>query len=322
MSKDNKKIKIPEIVLEFAKADFKKYKKKNKKKSSFALSKKDLRDGFYTELMVGLPDVIDWLVYYSYIDDPDVNKCKEAIFAKLANTDFIKAITKEIKSGTKIKNSKLLPIVLKDMLDKIAAINAERLNENPEAEVYQTEDLIKLSKLTMKKPLKKLIKAGIDPDMAYDILSVLPTEEVLCAHNHKHIYRYHIFFQTLYEIAKTKAVPFGKIMEVLIDEDKYLLFSMFALTEKKEKFSRLTESQKILWSDISEWSLSIVEGASRSEIKDFVVNYVNTRKRDEARGRDGLRRFQLSALSEADYPNLAAVIQKLKIKDPSIEKYV
>lgn len=318
----SKKIKIPDEVLEFAFLKYKKYKKKSKK-NSLVLSNKEMKESFYSMLLTYLPEVIDWTVFYSHIDEPNVKETKDGIFAKLNDADFIKVISSEIKHGNKIKNIKLLPIILKDMLDKIAAVNAERVAQDPEATVFSTEDIVKLSKLTMKKNMKKLTKkAGISEDMAFDILSVLPTEEVLNAHGRKHIYRYHIFFNTLYEIAKTKAVPFGKIMDALISEDNYLLFSMFSLLERKDKFTRLTESQKVLWSDISDWSINVLEGATKSEIKQFIKNYVESRKRDEQKGRDGLRRFQLSALSESDYPHIAAVISKMVADDENIKKYI
>lgn len=320
MAKDNRKdrnVTINDDAKEFAKSTLKRYKKNN---GDYFDSKKELRSSYAMYLIDLLPDTIEFIVKYGYINKPEIQEVKTGVFQKLTDPDFIKVINKEIKNDNKIKNIKLMPIIINEILREAKKLNDQRLAENPNAEIYDMTDLVELSRLILKKKLKKFEKAGINMNLAFDILSIIPNDTVL---NSSQFYRVHAFYDCIYEHAKSIAVPFGEIMDILVDEDYYPLFITFALLERKEKFTKLTDSQKALYLEISNWCFKIMEkDLKKEEIESIVKIYINGRRKDEAQGKDGNRRYALSSLSETDYPRINKVITAMIANDDNIKKYL
>jgi hypothetical protein len=126
----------------------------------------------------------------------------------------------------------------------------------------------------------------------------------------------------LYESAKSVAVPFAEIMDIAIPEEYHLAFITFALLERKEKFLKLTDSQKELYLAISNWCFSSMEKLNKEELESVIKTYVAGRKKDDANGRDGNRRYALSSLSEQEYPKINKMITKMIANDDSIKKYL
>ncbi len=321
MAKDNNRkdrnVTINDDAKEFAKSTLKRYKKNN---GDYFDSKKELRSSYAMYLIDLLPDTIEFIVKYGYINKPEIQEVKTGVFQKLTDPDFIKVITKEIKNDNKIKNIKLMPIIINEILREAKKLNDQRLAENPNAEIYDMTDLVELSRLILKKKLKKFEKAGINMNLAFDILSIIPNDTVL---NSSQFYRVHGFYDCIYEHAKSIAVPFGEIMDIVVNEDYYPLFITFALLERKEKFTKLTDSQKALYLEISNWCFKIMEkDLKKEEIESIVKIYINGRRKDEAQGKDGNRRYALSSLSETDYPRINKVITAMIANDDNIKKYL
>ena len=180
--------------------------------------------------------------------------------------------------------------------------------------------MVELSKKILKKKMKKMEKEGISQGLAFDVLSIIPSEDALKS---SQFYRIHSFYNCLYENAKGTAVPFDKIMEIIIDKDYWMAFITFALLERKEKFSKLTDAQKTLYLDITTWCFSIMEKKlSKEELESVIKTFINNRKRDEAQGKDGNRRYALSSLSADDYPRINKLIAKMIANDDTIKKYL
>lgn len=326
MSKNNKSnnqnnnngrnIKIRKEVEEFAKASFKKFKKKEK---DYYDTKKELKSAFNSYLIELLPDVIEFVVRYGYIRNDNVQETKRAAFEKIADKDFVKVMKKEVKQGNDVKNMKLMPIIIKEFLAEADRVNKELLANDPNAKLVDMSDMIELSKMILKKRLKKAEKAGIDPSIAFDLLSIIPTDESMKISQN---YRVHMLYECMYEHSKTKEVPFDKIMETLIDDDMYSVFIVFALLERKEKFGTLTDSQKVFYMAVSTWVFATMESMSKDDIEAIIRVYVNNRKRDEVQNKDGNRRYALSTLTETDYPKIAKTIRKMITDDESIKKYL
>lgn len=308
-------VRIPDAAKKFASATFKKFKKKNK---DFYDGKKDLKNGYMYYLLDYFPETIMFIVRCGYIRRPEVQEIKEAIYAKFVDEDFIKVVKREIKEGNNIENIKLFPIIIKDILQITTRTNQELLAEDPNAKIYDLSDLIELSKLILKKKLKKGEKAGIDLDLAFDILSTIPTMDAL---KRSQNYRVHQFFIVLYEHAKTKVIPFKKIMEKFIEPEYYGLFIVFSLLERKEKFGSLTDAQKTFYLEVSNWTFDTMEKMSKDEIKKVLTVFVKARKRDELQGKDGNRRYVLSTLSETDYERISKVIKNMIAEDDDVKKY-
>lgn len=313
----NNKVQIHEDAREFSKLSFKKYKKKY---GSDYDRKKDCQTGYFLYLCDLLPRTIEFAVKYGYIDNPEIQETKNGIYSKIVDEDFVKALKKEIKGGNKIENIKWLPIIINDILHQTNRQNMQLLAEDPNAKLYDMSDLVELSQLILKKKLKKFNKAAIDNNLAFDILSVIPTDVVL---NSSQNYRIATFMGVLYEHAKTEAVPFKSIMEIIAGEEYYPIFIIFALLERKEKFGQLNDSQKALYLEITNWLFDIMENRlSKEQLNEVIKVYINARKRDDAKNIDTNRRYQLSSLVEADFPKITSIVKKFISNDSGVSKYL
>ena len=316
-NENGRRVRINEDAKDFAKLKYKRFKKKN---GDMYDSKKEIKEAFMAYLMDLLPDTIDFCVKYGYIQDEDVQETKNKIYKKISDPDFIKVLKKELKNGNKIENIKLLPIIIKEILLEAKRVNAEAVAANPNADVIDVSDMVELSKKILKKKMKKMEKEGISQGLAFDVLSIIPSEDALKS---SQFYRIHSFYNCLYENAKGTAVPFDKIMEIIIDKEYWMAFITFALLERKEKFSKLTDAQKTLYLDITTWCFSIMEKKlSKEELESVIKTFINNRKRDEAQGKDGNRRYALSSLSADDYPRINKLITKMIANDDTIKKYL
>lgn len=318
MAKDNKgrRAHINQDAKDFASLTFKKFKKRN---GEYYDSKKELRYSYFMTLLDLFPKTIEFVVKYGYIQQDEIQQAKVEIYRKLNDPDFIKILKKEIKNGNRIDNIKLLPIAIKEMLAEAKRVNDEAIAANPNAKIYDMSDLIELSQMILKKKMKKMEKAGISSNIAFDVLSIIPCTDALAS---SQFYRIHSLYECLYEHAKSSAIPFAELMDILVGEEYYPVFITFALLERKEKFGKLTDNQKSLYVNITSWCFNIMEKLSKEEIQSIVKTFVAGRKRDEGQGRDSNRRYSLSSLSEVDYPRISKVITKMIADDDSLSKYL
>lgn len=310
-------VRIHDDAREFAKLSFKKYRKKYGNDYD---KKKECETGFFLYLIDLLPRTIEFVVKYGYIQNPEVQETKNGIYCKLVDEDFIKILKKEVKGGNRIENIKWLPIIIKDILQQTNKQNTELLAEDPNAKIYDMSDLVELSQLILKKKLKKFNKAAINGNLAFDVLSVIPNESVLGSSQN---YRIHMFLNTLYEHAKTETIPFKQIMELIVGEEYYPIFIVFALLERKEKFGQLNDSQKAFYLDVTNWVFDVMENhLSKEQLVETINTYARARKRDDARGNDANRRYHLASLVETDYPKITSVVKKIIANDDSMSKYL
>jgi hypothetical protein len=294
----------------------KKYKKENK---DFFESKKDLKKAYWTDLIDLLPAAIDFCVSYGHINKPEVQEMKVEIYKKIQDPDYVKILKKEIKHDNDIKNIRLLPIIIKEILMEADRANKENLAKDPNAKSYDMTDLQELSLLIMKKHMKKLVKAGVSEGLAFDILSIIPCKEAL---EKSQFYRIHAFYDTLYEHAKGAAIPFADIVDIVFGEEFVPALIVFALLERKEKFSKLTDAQKTLYLDINSWCLNSMERMSKTEVKGILETYIKGRKKDEGQGKDGTRRFVFTSLPESDYEKIFKVVTSMIADNDSLKKYL
>ena len=137
------------------------------------------------------------------------------------------------------------------------------------------------------------------------------------------MYRIRILYDTLYEHAKTTQIDFEKLIEAVVDEDYQLACITFALLERKEKFSRLTDSQKTLYLAITNWCFNTMEKKlKKAEVAEVLRVYIRNRSRDDKNGKDSNRRYSLSSLSEEEYPRIATIVKRMIADDESVKKYL
>jgi hypothetical protein len=311
------KIRIHNDAIQFAKASFKKFKKKWGDNYD---SKKELKNAFYLYLIDRLPKAIEFVVRYGHIQNDEVKATKDGIYTHLVNEDFIKALKKELKAGTKIDSIKLLPIIIADIVSITDHNNAEALAADPKAKVYDMSDLVELSQIILKKKLKKFKKANINEKLAFDCLSVIPTDDVLTVSQN---YRIRQLFDVLYEHARNETIPVSDLLKIIVGEEYYSVIVVFALLERKEKFGTLTEPQKNFYLAVSNWAFDVMEKKlSKDELTTVLNTYVRARRRDESNGKDGNRRYVLSTLSAEDYPRIAGKVNQMIANNDQLKKYL
>ena len=317
----NNKVEIPDEVKEFAKSNFKKFKKKNK---DFYETKKEMKLDYFEGLEYNLPKVIDFLLRKGHIQDSKVQEVKNGCYTQLAGEngpDFIKHISKVLKAEglDSIKNIELLPIILYEIIREIMVANANAREENPTAEQFEFDDLWELSHQILKKRIKKFEKKGIGENIAFDVLSIIPCKEAM---KYSPYFRVKTLFDCIYAQAKSELIDFPKIVELLIDDDSYDFVITFALQERKDKYAKFTEQQKILFNNITEWVLNSLEDMNKDIIRAILKKYVDMRKRDKSQGKDSNRRYYLSTLPESVYPKITKVANKIKAEDESAKEFI
>lgn len=308
--------KIPGDAKDLAKLTLKKFKKES---GEYYDSKKDLRRGYYSQVVEYLPESIKLLVWYG--NRPEVKEIKDSIYNKITDKGFIKYLKKLVKDGESFDNMDLLPNIIYDIVREAQrAVDAEHVDD-PNAKVeYELDDMIELSQLILKKKLKKMAKAGIPENVAFDALSIIPSASIL---KKSQFYHLRSLFSVLYEHAKKTKFSFEPLVKVLLKDDKDYTGALitFALLERKEKLSNFTDSQRDLFLEITNYSLKTLEDMSKEEIYIILKKYVDIRKNDEAKNKDTNRRFYLASLPSDDYPHITKTIEKICSSDENLKKY-
>lgn len=294
--------------------------KKMCKKNGWGTKKSDVNNTYYSFLEARLPRVTNWVLLYGYSKDERNAHLKEAVYAKLLQPKFINYLIKDIKNERVDANDfRLLPILIREIVVEANKENEKALKEDPNAAIYDMSDVVELSKLILKKKLKKFIKKGISPELAFSVLSVIPCEEAITISPR---YRMHTFYRVLYDFARSDTIPYEKLMNLIIDETYLPSFITFCLLEKKEVFADLTESQREFYLTISNWCFNTMEDMGKSDVKAIINEYIKVRKRDAEYNKDGNRRYKLSTISEQDYPKIFSVVSHIKSENPELEAYL
>lgn len=316
--KNNKReeFKIPKTISKFASKSWKKYWKENKEVFD---GKKDGMKEFFFTLQEDLSDVIEFMVQYGHLNA--VKDVKNECYKKIINEDFLRSLTKRMKKDDDFaKSMRLFPIVAREIVIVAEEENKRIKAENPNANIYDMSDITYISKMILKKRMKELQKIdGVSEEMAFDLLSIIPCNKVM---KFSPVYRIRQLFNALYDWGKDRPVPFKEIIDNLVKEDYHVNAIIFALLEKKEVYSTLTDNQKNLYTDITTWCVNTMEEMKSHTISEIINAYVRARKRDEHNGKDEARRYHLNVLTESDYPNIRKTISLMISDNPDIEKYL
>ena len=298
---------------------YKKFKKKHKDDYD---NKKEMKEAFFDAILELLPEGLEFIFKFGYVNKPEVKEAKNNILKILVNDDFLKVLKKEIKKDSDIENIKLLPVISKEIFTTVARANEEvKAKEGENAKLWNVDILVEINKMILGKKIKKMVKKGIDEDLAFDLLLIIPDEKVL--KNRGSVgYRANKVFETMYEHAKGKVVPIETCIDALVSEDYYSVFILTALLERKERYGNLTENQKALYAEITKWVFDTMEQMNRDTIEEIICSYVKKRKGDAANQKDGARRYTLTSLSETDYPKTAKTIARLIADDDSMKQYL
>ena len=327
MAQKNRKIvkDVPGTVKEFATVTFKKFKKENKD----YCSKKELKMYYYSSLLSDLDDVITFILSKGYIQNNEyIITLREGCFEKFRDPKFIKTIKKAIKNEDgnydefDMNNIKFLPAVLYEVISDINIKN----NENEENSLIPDDEdtvdvgeLYELSKMILKKKIKKLVEAGIDADLAFDLLSIIPNPGIM---QHSPIYRVKTIFNIMYIHAKDKTLDFKNIIEHVLKPNGYQYVIIFAIQERKDKYNNFNDKQKSFFNDITSWVFDCLNTFEQDDIKKILSAYIAQRKREASQGRDSNRRYFIKSLPETNYKNIVEVVNELLEENPDAETYL
>ena len=326
MSHENEKqnqFKIRKTVKEFAKVTFKKFKEKEEDEMSYNdyLDKDDLRRKYKDYLLDRLPDTIDFLVRYGHLNQqPDVQETKERIYQKFNTEEFAKMVKKSIKRDDEIENIELLPIAIRGCLEEILRYNQTLISKDPNTKLLDTTVLTELSEYLLKDKIEKLVKkAGCTKALAFDLLSLIPCKKAIVISRN---FRLRSMFECMYQHKKSgETINVKEIIPRLIKEDQIPVVVIFALLERKEKFGKLSDEQKSLYLDITNWCFDMLESFNNEPLKNALEYYAKTRKKDDMQGKDSNRRYSLDTLMEEEYPKTAKMIKKISSNNPDLAKY-
>lgn len=312
---NGQKFRIQEGAKDFAKLDLKKFKKKE---GDYYESKKELKRAYYSRLVDDLPEAIEFVVFDGYKDNPEVQETKNAIFAKIASdSKFVEYLVKCIKDDEEIDNIKMLPVLIAEILEKMEAENVKLRANDPNAQVYDGTDLIELSTLILKKRRKKLLEKGVDEKLAFDLLSVIPTDKIM---KKSAQYRIRTMLNIMYNYANKVTIPVDVILKFFIPEDYENLFICFSLLERRRKYSELkSDAQRALYNSITDWCFKHLEDMEKGQIYEVLMRYIKTRKADQ---KDAERRYDFTLISESEYPKIAKIVSKLIETDKDAAQYL
>ena len=309
---------IPDCVEKFSIYSFKKYRKSKSCKKS-GKSKKEIKKDYFIALADVLPEVIIWYLREGYKNDQTTVKIREGIDAKLSDPWFIKKLSKDIKKGNMYDEYRLLPAIYRGLFRATAKVNQERLKADAHASIYRMDDAVDLVKDVLGKTYKRLVKDGVDEELALNVCCVLPCKTIF---NYSPTFRVREFFEVLYDASKGKNIPLDVLMQDLVPEERLTLFIVYVLLERKERFGNMSDNQKQFYHAITQWAFDTMNTLGRDKIHDILLIYVNTRRDDDTKGKDGNRRYCLTALSEKEYEPIVKVVKNMILQNPGIEKYL
>ena len=302
----------------FATCDFKKFYKKNKKKSGWD-SKKEAKKEFFDLLMEKFPTVVYWMLREGFKRDQKTRDIADGILDKFADKDFVKRLTKKVQKGEDYRNLELFPIFLREAIKRTSQKNAKLRSEGKTDEMVKLDIYYDLVDELVGKKIKKLVRAGVNEDIARNLREIIPCENAL---RYSTSFRIKEVFDVLYDAAKTMEIPFDTIVKHVIPKEYWTDLIVISLLEKKEFYGSLNDSQKKFYVDVTNWIFKTMNEMETSDIQEILRLYVAGRKRDDANGRDCNRRYSLSTLGENEYKNIVTCIKAMIVKDPTIEKFM
>ena len=307
---------VPREVRDFYSMKLKEFRENN---SDIFMTKKDAKKLFKEWRLEQMGDVIRFLIKCGHI--PEAGQAKEKIYEIIGDYDFIEAMKKDVKKGTElVADIDLFPIVAYDMIRGGLKYKEEHPDDD-KAEYDKLDELIELVKMINQKKIKKLVKKGINEDLAFDLCCVLPSPERLITPRGA-IPRIKMMFLVIYEHAKAYDINIEAVFDTLLKHANLIPVLSFALLERKEKYLNFTDTQKEVFNKISIWVFDKMEDMDKEDIALILREYFNARKRDKAKNQDAARRYYIGSLPEDKYPRVLGVLKKMKENDETLEEFL
>lgn len=313
----------PDEVLDFMDLNYSDYKKEFKKE----LGKKECKRRYLEEVVELVPYASNYVFNSGYLESEA--EVGDHLQKMLLSEKTINAIIKECKNDDYYKESlATLPYFIRAMLIEMREHQDQVQEEDEEALTAVRDALIKLINVICEKKVNKLEKKGVDKPIALDLVSIL----VKTGPNYDRIKFFQISeaFRTLYDyadkepdlIAPGKPMDFTDLMSAIVGKDNMSMIIQFALNERNDRKTNMTDKQKAYWDHITQCIFSAIEEYDKEEIDAILTSYIENRKRDYQNGKDSARRFHIVDLPEAEFPKTVKRVRKLISDDESNKQYL
>lgn len=308
---------IPKNIKKMANLDKQKFVKKAKKKLG---SKKAAEKEYYCFLMDELPEAIVWCVRYGRIQEAQPYKAK--IYDLFKDLKLIKTLSKNRKYLA--EDLELLPIIVFEILRELAKTEGNKPVEDPDNDWAVQLNI--LSHDLLSKKIKTLVKHGVNEDIAFDILSVIPTSKV-ASERERGKWRYNLMMNVLYRSCASidpDTFDFDPIVKFMVKPNEvrgFITAQLLVYLDLKASMN-MNDNQSAIFNKVTRWCFDELEEYEDYEIADVINNYIEKRKQDEANGKDANRRFKLIAIDNTEHPKIYKVLKKKLETDPWCEKYL
>jgi len=333
--KSKKKIKIPKSVLDLRMSPKKFAKKHNIRLKGKGISKRERKhnekrlDKEYSEhAITGLNKAVKILAENP--ENKKIRKVEKGVDNIICNPKIMKRIAKIYrKSPDSYPNMIFLPHMI---MNTLVYYNSDNISEE-EKEIgknLDTESLVEFCEKILKKEIKRYRNMGLDPEMAYQFATVIPTTKLF--KNNRQWYKKLI--QQMYEISEHSEVDIDTVLKAVskIDKKKSIkkkdflegFFSEFILQKSSNKSAKFTDNQKELHEGLIERTLIYFDGLKKRQLKDILKQYIKRRKTAESYKNDTKRviKFTDHANSNSPYSTIKEVVQELIDDNSANELYL
>ena len=331
-----KKLKIPASVRQLLYSEEKFAKKNGIKVKGKGLSKKERKRNIkrlhreYAEAACrGLNRAVRILA-----DNPEhkkSEKVKQGVENIITNPEAMRRIAKIYKNDSdRYENMVYLPYII---MNTLLYYSNEALSEEEKAvgANLDKDSLVEFCETIIKKPKKRLQKAGLAPDVAFQIAVVIPTTKVLKTNSHSWYKR---FIQSMYDIAANTEVDPDMVIQAVYKMDKkkyvskkdYLIgfFSEFITRKSTNAATKFTDTQRELHETLVNRTLVFLNGLKPGRLKNILKQYIKYRKTAEEYKNDTKRviKFTDHAHSNSPYTNIKTVVSELIEDNSANELYL
>lgn len=259
------------------------------------------------ELLELLSNELPSLEEFYFFKGHKVRETVDKIYDKMASPKFPKCLKKIMKDQELDAG---VATIIADFLER-------KGSELPEELVTMYAELVdKLLKSRVKKLTKKV---GIDPNIAKDVLVVVPGDEYI---NDRFVgifvgrvcrKLYVLARETGLEIKETKQLK--KLFKFLFKDELINDVAVAILLEKKETMKNFNDKQVEIWNALTNFALDTLNGLEKDDLKNYLVTFAERRMRDYEKNRDAARRVQLTQIADESYSRIAKVVSKLQEKE-------
>ena len=336
MAKKKKKLKIPGSVRQLLYSEQKFAKKNGIKVKGKGIGKKERKHNIkklhkeYAEAACrGLNRAVRILA-----DNPEhkkSEKVKQGVENIITQPGVMKRVAKVYKKDSEqYSNMIFLPSMI---MNTLLYYSSDSLSEEEKAigANLDKESLVNFCESLIRKPKKRLQKAGLSPEVAFQIATVIPTTKVL--RNNDRIW-YKKLIQCMYDIADTRDIDPDVVIQAVYKMDKksyigkkdFLIgfFSEFIMRKATNAATKFTDTQRELHETLVNRTLVFLNSLKPGKLKAVLKQYIKRRKTAEEYKNDTKRviKFTDHAHSNSPYTNIKTVVSELIEDNSANELYL